>query len=84
MNPVKNIALVTGASSGIGEAISRQLAKRGYLVIVVARSVDKLSLIKKDLQDAFIPMICDVSKKENIEETSKQMLKMGLCPSLFF
>lgn len=83
-NKNNKIALVTGASSGIGEAISRELAKRGWLVIGIARSQDKLSLIKKDLQDAFIPMICDVSKKEDIKETSKQILQMNLCPSLFF
>lgn len=43
MNNKKQIALVTGALSGIGEAISRELAKRGWLVIGIARSSDKLS-----------------------------------------
>ena len=71
----KNIALVTGASSGIGEAISRELVKRGWIVIGVARSEDKLAQIQKELSDSFIPMICDVSKKENIAATSKQILK---------
>lgn len=84
MNSLKNIALVTGASSGIGEAISRDLAKRGWLVIGIARSAEKLAQIKNDLQDAFVPMVCDVSIKENIEETSKQLLERNLCPSLFF
>lgn len=84
MNNKKQIALVTGASSGIGEAISRELVKRGWLVIGVARSSDKLSQIKKDLQDSFVPMVCDVSKKENIEEASKQLLERNFCPSLFF
>ena len=57
-----NIALVTGASSGIGEAISRELVKRCWLVIGIARSSDKLIQIQSELSDSFIPMICDVSK----------------------
>jgi len=84
MNNNKQIALVTGASSGIGEAISRELAKRGWLVIGIARSSDKLAAIKNDLQDAFIPIICDVSKKENIKEASQHIFDRNLCPSLFF
>ena len=84
MNSTKNVALVTGASSGIGEAISRELVKRGWTVIGVARSESKLVHIQNELSDSFIPMVCDVSKKENIAETSKQILEKNLCPSLFF
>lgn len=84
MNNTKNVALVTGASSGIGEAISKELVKRGWTVIGVARSESKLAQIQNELSDSFIPMICDVSKKESIEETSQQILEKKLCPSLFF
>jgi hypothetical protein len=83
MNSKKQIALVTEASIGIGEVISRELSKRGWLVIGIARSSDKLSRIKNDLQDAFISMICDISKKENIEETSQKILEQDLFPFLF-
>lgn len=84
MNYQNKIALVTGASSGIGEALSRELVKRGWLVIGIARSQNRLGRIKSDLQDAFMPVICDVSKKEDIENASKQLLEKNLCPSLFF
>lgn len=84
MNNTKNVALVTGASSGIGEAISRELVNRGWTVIGVARSEDKLIEIQNELSGSFIPMICDVSSKENIRETSKQILERKLYPSLFF
>lgn len=80
----KNVALVTGASSGIGEAISRELVKRGWLVIGIARSTAKLSQLQEELSDSFVPMGCDVSKKENIVETSKQILQKKLFPSLLF
>lgn len=84
MNNRDKVALVTGASSGIGEALSRELVKRGWLVVGIARSSDKLALIKQDLQDAFIPLVCDLSKKEDIVHTSREILEKNLCPSLFF
>jgi short-subunit dehydrogenase len=80
----KDVALVTGASSGIGEAISRELVVRGWSVIGIARSWDKLTLIQKDLGSAFTPMVCDVSSQSDIEKASATILDQGLCPSLFF
>jgi uncharacterized protein len=37
----RNVAVVTGASSGIGEALSRALGARGTHVVLVARSAEK-------------------------------------------
>jgi len=78
------VALVTGATSGIGEEITRELIRRGYRVIGVGRTKEKLKQLKSELHDAFIPMKCDVSNFENIEQASKQIQKKHLCPSLFF
>lgn len=52
---LNKIALVTGASSGIGESISRELVKRGWMVIGIARSENKLAKIQKELSDSFCP-----------------------------
>jgi len=52
MNTSRKIALVTGASSGIGLEISRELSREGYELILVARSEEKLRAIAKELGNA--------------------------------
>lgn len=78
------VALVTGASSGIGAAISKELVKRGWRVVGIARSMDKLDQLQKELSEAFIPVVCDVSQKEQITKVSSSILEKGLIPSLLF
>ena len=62
------LALVTGASSGIGRDIARELVVRGWDVILVARRTDRLMELKKELGKHAKCIRCDVS---NIEECKK-------------
>lgn len=80
----KNLALITGASSGIGEALARELLKRGWFVIGMARSQDKLTAIQKELGDSFMPIVCDISQKSEIERASRELLDKKMCPTHFF
>lgn len=54
------VAVVTGASSGLGEAFSRALTRKGATVYGLARSEDKLGALREDLGDAFHPVVCDI------------------------
>jgi hypothetical protein len=47
------------------------------LVVGVARSSDKLLRIQQDLSSSFVPMVCDVSKKQEIRNISEQMLELA-------
>ncbi|MEU6585183.1 SDR family NAD(P)-dependent oxidoreductase [Nocardia sp. CA-151230] len=57
-------AVVTGASSGIGEATARELAKQGYHVYVGARRVDRLEQLAAEIGGTALPL--DVTDEESV------------------
>ncbi len=69
------VALITGATGGIGEAIAKTFKDMGAVVVITGRNEAKL----KELGDGFIPIAADVSKpgeadrlvKETIEKAGK-------------
>lgn len=69
------VALVTGASSGIGAEIAKALAKDGMKVIAVARRLENLkelaASIKREFNVEVYPMKCDVQQEEEILKVFK-------------
>ena len=50
MEKKNGVALITGASSGIGLEMARLLAKRGYDLLLVSRNAERLAALAESLQ----------------------------------
>uniref|UniRef100_A0A182WII2 Dehydrogenase n=1 Tax=Anopheles minimus TaxID=112268 RepID=A0A182WII2_9DIPT len=74
---IGKVAVVTGASSGIGAAIAKDLAKAGMITIGLARRVERVEQLKQDLPKEAAarlhPMKCDVSVETDIERTFQRI-----------
>ncbi len=73
--------LVTGASSGIGAEIARDLARRGYNVTLAARRVERLRELAKELADEYdveaTPVQCDVTDDEQVRDMLASLEREG-------
>jgi NADP-dependent 3-hydroxy acid dehydrogenase YdfG len=61
----KRVAVVTGASSGIGEATARTLAAQGFLVVAVARRADRIKALADDIGGRAI--VADVTDQQAVQ-----------------
>lgn len=81
---MKKLALVTGASKGIGAALATKLVKLGFQVIGIGRDLQNLEQLKRELGSPFSFYLCDLAQPNQIRDISLQLKNNHLCPSLFF
>ena len=70
--------LVTGASSGIGEEIAKEFARRGRHVVLVARRADKLQALAASLGSAADVLAADLSKADDRAALPGRVTDLGL------
>src|SRR4030088_56095 len=63
--------LITGASSGIGAAMAREMSRRGYSLVLLARRAELLEQLASQLPDT-IAIPCDVTDSAAVHDAVKR------------
>ena len=73
----KPIALITGATSGIGRATAERFAKDGYNVIITGRRTERLANIADELRQAYqtniLPLTLDVQNNDQVQKAIREL-----------
>ena len=72
------VAVVTGASSGLGKQMSHAFAEQGADLVLLARRLERLEDLKKELEKKgvkVLPIKCDVTDPKNVDEAAKKAEK---------
>jgi uncharacterized protein len=72
------VVVVTGASSGIGEQIAREFARRGYRLVLVARRADRLTALAEEFGGRAHVLPVDLSDRDDRATLPDQVAALGV------
>ena len=79
------LALITGATKGIGRSTAKTFAKSGWDLILLARDIQKLQELKNELSDTGVKiniLAFDLSQSEKVDQCLNQCIKSFGCPTV--
>jgi NADP-dependent 3-hydroxy acid dehydrogenase YdfG len=82
MKLVQKVAVITGASSGLGAAIAELFCQHGMIVFGLARNSEKLNFLQKKIGDKFHPVCIDVTNELAINEWVAKTFSDTLMPDV--
>ena len=83
MATVPEYGLVTGAASGIGEAIVREILSCGQTVVGMDLNVERLEGIAREFGERFVPIAADATNENDVARAFRETLHLGQLKSAF-
>jgi NAD(P)-dependent dehydrogenase (short-subunit alcohol dehydrogenase family) len=69
------VALVTGASRGIGRAIAESFVREGATVVICGRKAETITEVARELGPAAIPIVCHVGRRDQIQSMVERVTR---------